>query len=95
MENDPFLPWLRTHCSKFILIVVIVERFFLDQIQFDRIQSHDFKLNSTLFTIHGLAFVYVEIDVDVGITFRTRSGRHLIYLQRRFRNTGASSRASL
>jgi hypothetical protein len=33
--------------------------------------------------------------MDVSITFRTRSGRHFIYLQRRFRNTGACWRAFL
>jgi hypothetical protein len=70
--------------SEFILIVVIVEGLFLYQIQLDRIQTYDFELNSTLFTIYRLAFIHIEIDVDVSITFRTRSGRHFIYLQEIF-----------
>ena len=77
----PFCPWLRAHLSEFILIVVIIDRFFLDQIQFDWIQTYDFELNSTLFTIYRLALVHVEINVDVSIAFRTRSGRHFCYLQ--------------
>ena len=64
-----------------ILIIVIVRRFFLDYVQLNWIQTYDFELNSTLFTIHGLAFVHVEIYVDVGIAFRTGSGRHFFYLQ--------------
>jgi hypothetical protein len=67
--------------SEFILIVVIIDGLFLDQIQLHRIQTYDFELNSTLFTIYRLAFIHIEIDVDVSITFRTRSGRHFIYLQ--------------
>jgi len=85
----PFCSWRKTRFSEFILIVVIVDRFLLDQIQFHRIETHDFELNSTFFTIHCLAFVYIKIHMDVSIAFRTRSGRHFIYLQRRFRNTGA------
>jgi hypothetical protein len=37
-----FCPWLKAHFSEFIVIVVIVEGLFLDQIQFDRIQTYDF-----------------------------------------------------
>ena len=85
MSNDKwkmiaFCRWLKAHFSEFI-VVVIVERFFLDEVQFNWIQTDDFELNSTLFTIHRLAFVYIEIDVDVSITFRTRSGRHFFYLR--------------
>jgi hypothetical protein len=76
-----FCPWLKTHFSEFILVVVIVKRFFLDEVQLNWIQTDDFELNSALFTIHHLALVHVEIHVDVGIAFRTRSGRHLFYLQ--------------
>jgi hypothetical protein len=72
--------WLKAHFSEFI-VVVIVERFFLDEVQFNWIQTDDFELNSTLFTIHRLAFVHVKINVDVSITFRTRSGRHFFYLR--------------
>jgi len=45
--------------SEFIFIVVIVERFLLDQIQFHRIETHDFELNSSLFTIYCLAFIHI------------------------------------
>ena len=86
MRNDKWkmslpAPGLKAHRLEVILVVVIVERLFLDNVQFNRIQTDDFKLNSTLFTIHRLAFVDVKINVDVGITFRTRSGRHFFYLR--------------
>jgi hypothetical protein len=73
---------LTAYCfSEIIVIVIIVERFFLDEVQFNWVQTDDFELHSTLFAIHRLAFVHVEIYVNVGITFRTRSGRHFFYLQ--------------
>jgi hypothetical protein len=81
MENDAFCPWLKAHFSEFIVIVVIVERFFLDDVQLNWIQTDDFELNSTLFTIHCLTFVHVDINVDVGVAFGTRSGGHFFYLQ--------------
>ena len=77
----PFCPGSRLNFSEFILIVVIVERFFLDQVQLNWIQTDDFERNSTLFTIYRFAFVHVEINVDVGVAFRTRAGRHCFYLQ--------------
>jgi len=45
--------------SEFVLVVVVVEGFFLDQIQLDRIQTYDFELNSALFTINCLAFIHI------------------------------------
>jgi hypothetical protein len=75
-----FCPWLKAHFSEVILIVVI-DRFFLNQIQLNWIQTDDLERDSTLFTIHCLAFVHVEINVDVGVAFRTGSGRHFFYLQ--------------
>ena len=87
-----FCSWLKAHFSEFILIVVI-DRFFLDQIQLNWIQADDFELNSTLFTIHRFAFVNVDVNVDVGVAFRTRSGRHFCYLQRRFRIPARGRRA--
>ena len=67
-----------------VILVVVVDRFFLDEIQLNWIQSYDLERNSTFFTIHRLAFVDVDIDVDLGITFRTRSGRHFFNLQGKF-----------
>lgn len=86
MSNDIWKMIFTAHrikslCLEFILIVIIIQRFFFDDVQFDWIQADDLELNSTLFTIHGLAFVHIEIDMNVGIAFRTRSGRHFFYLQ--------------
>jgi hypothetical protein len=50
---------LPTVFSEFVLVVVVVEGFFLDQIQLDRIQTYDFELNSALFTIYCLAFIHI------------------------------------
>lgn len=66
--------------SEIILIVVIVKRFFLDEVQFYRIEADEFQVYSTLFTINYVAFVRIKIHVDVGIAFRTGSGRHFFYL---------------
>jgi len=59
MENDRLLPGSKAHPSEFVLVVVVVEGFFLDQIQLDRIQTYDFELNSALFTIYCLAFIHI------------------------------------
>jgi len=81
MGNDQLLLWRKAPFSEVTIVIVVIERFFLDEIQFNRIQTDDFELNSTLFTIHCLAFVHVEINVDVSITFRARSCRHFFYLR--------------
>ena len=81
MANDPYCSPIKVLFSEFIVIVVIVEQVFLDDVQLNWIQTYDFESNSTLFTIHRLAFVHVEINVDIGIAFRTGSGRHFFYLQ--------------
>lgn len=67
--------------SVLVVVVVIVERFFFDDIQLDGIEADDFQAYSTLFTINYVTFVRVGIHVDIGIAFRTRSGRHFFYLQ--------------
>jgi hypothetical protein len=78
---------LTAHCllppctSVFVIIIVIVERFLFDDVQFYGIKAHDFQLDSTLFTFNHLPLIRIGIDVDIGITFGTRSGRHFFYLQ--------------
>ena len=73
---------LTAFCSSVLIFVfVFVVIIFLDDVQFNRIEAHDLQLNSTLFAFDHLAFVRVSIDMDFGFAFRTRSGRHLVYLQ--------------
>jgi hypothetical protein len=76
----------KAHRSEFIFVIVI-ERLFLNQVQLHWVQTDDLELNSTLFAIHRLAFIYFEIDVDICIAFGTRSGRHFLNLQGRFRTS--------
>ena len=67
--------------SVFIVVVIIVDGFFFDDVQLNRIKTNDFQLNSTFFTINHVALVRIGIYVDVGVAVRTRSGRHFFYLQ--------------
>ena len=77
----------------FILILVLVVILFCDDIEFDGIESHNFQLNSALFTFDHLTFVRVSIYMDFGFAFRARSGRHFVYLQNTMFST-ISSRLS-
>jgi hypothetical protein len=70
--------------SIFIVIVVIVELLFLDEIEFDGIQANNLQLDTTLFAINHFALVHVSLHVNVGVAFWARSGRHFCYLQRKF-----------
>jgi len=62
--------------SIFVLIFVFVVILFLNNIQFDWIEADDLQLHSTFLAFHGLAFIGISINVDVGFTFGTCSGRH-------------------
>jgi hypothetical protein len=64
-----------------ILVVVIVDGFLFHRVKFNRVEADDLQVHSTLITIDCLAFVHVEINVNVGIAFWARSGRHCCYLQ--------------
>jgi len=64
----------------FVLVLVFVVAFFFYNVQLDGIESHDFKVCSTLFTRHYFALVRVQINVDISITFRASSGRHSFFL---------------
>src|SRR5215471_13253455 len=62
--------------SIFILVFVFVVILFLNNIQLDWIETDDLQLHSTFFAFHRLAFVGICINMDVGFTFGTGSGRH-------------------
>jgi len=78
----------------FVVVVIIVRRFLFDDVQLHGIESNDFQLDPAFFTINDLAFVRIDIDVDIGITFRTRSSRHFFYLRGRFRVQGVAGHAA-
>jgi len=89
MSNDKWkmkIPPFRIYRDRSILIVivVIVERLFLDDIEFDGIQANNLQLDTTLFAINYFALVHVSLHVNIGIAFWARSGRHFCYLQRKF-----------
>jgi len=65
----------------FVLVFVLVVSFLFHDIKLDGIESHNLKLGSALFTINHLAFVRVSIDMNIGIAFWARSGRHFFHLQ--------------
>jgi hypothetical protein len=69
----PTAYWL----SKLILVIIVVQILFCDEIKFDGIESDNFQLHATLFTIDDFAFIYFDVDMDIAFTFGTRSGRHL------------------
>ena len=62
----------------FVLVIIVVDIFFFNDVQFDWIQSYNFELDTTFFAIHRFAFVHIRIDMNFGFTFWARSGRHLI-----------------
>ena len=66
--------------SVLIFVFVFVVSLFFDNIQFDWIESHYFKLSSTFFASHNFALVRVQINVNISITFRASSGRHFFFL---------------
>ncbi len=70
--------------SIFIVIVVIVELLFFDDIEFNGIQANNLQLDTTLFAINHFAFVHVGLHVNIGVAFWARSGRHVCYLQRKY-----------
>ena len=55
----------------------------LDNIQFHWVEAYDFQISSAFFARYYVALVRVCIDMNVGIAFRTGSGRHFLYLQLR------------
>ena len=62
--------------SEFILVVIIVQVFILNDIQLDGIEADDLECDATLVAIHCLAFVHIDINMNVGIAFWACSGRH-------------------
>jgi len=66
--------------SVFVLVLVFVVAFFFNNVQLDRIESHNLEVCSTLLTRHYFALVRVQIHVDISITFRASSGRHSFFL---------------
>jgi hypothetical protein len=68
--------------SVVVVVIIIVEIFFLDDIQFDWIKSDYFQGHIALFAFYRLAFVRIDIDVNISFTFRAGSSRHFFYLQR-------------
>ena len=68
--------------SVFVFVLVFVVTLLFHNVQLDGIESHDFQISSTLFTRHYFALVRVQINVDIGITFRASSCRHSFFLPR-------------
>ena len=71
-----------TSDSVLVFVLVFVETFLFDNVQFDGIESNYFEFCPTLFTRHNFALVRVQINVNISITFRASSGRHCFFLPR-------------
>jgi hypothetical protein len=78
-------PMRPTQFSVLVLVFVFVVSFFFDDVQFDGIESNNFQFSSALFTRHNFALVRVQIHMDISITFRASSGRHVFFLPRSLR----------
>lgn len=63
--------------SIFVFVFVFVVAVLFNDIQLDGIEPNDFQISSTFFTRHYFALVRVQINMDISITFRASSGRHL------------------
>jgi hypothetical protein len=68
--------------SEFVFVIVIVQIFFFHDVQFHRVESGYFELDSTLFTGNTFAFVGVRIHMDVSFTLGTCSSRHFFTSKR-------------
>jgi hypothetical protein len=66
--------------SKLILVVIVVESFLFNEIEFDGIEPDNLQMDAALFTFDCLAFIRIQINVDISFTFGTRSSRHFSYL---------------
>jgi len=66
--------------SVFVFVLVFVVTLLLYNVQLDRIETNNLEISSTFFTRHNFALVRVQINVDIGITFRAGSGRHCLFL---------------
>jgi hypothetical protein len=62
--------------SKLILVVIVVQSLFFDDVEFDWIEADNFQMHAALFAIDKLAFIRFDVDMDIAFTFGTRSGRH-------------------
>lgn len=59
-----------------IFVFFVVVRIFLDDVEFDRIETDDFQIASAFATRHDIALIGVRLDMHFGITLWTRSSRH-------------------
>jgi len=64
----------------FVFVLVFVVTLLFYNVQLDRIETNNLEISSTLFTRHNFALVRVQINMDISITFRARSGRHCLFL---------------
>jgi hypothetical protein len=62
--------------SEFVFVIVIVQIFFFNDIQFDRVETYYFELDPTFLTGNTFAFIRICIHMDVSFTLRTCSSRH-------------------
>ena len=69
--------------SEIVVVLVIIQVFFFNNVQFDWIQTHYFQGCSAFVTRNRFALIRVHIHVDIGIAFRASSCRHFFYLQRK------------
>jgi len=77
MENDS------SHSSlELVLVLVFVIVLFFDDIQLNGIETHDFQTSPAFVARNDIALVCVQINMDISITFRASSCRHLLYLRK-------------
>jgi hypothetical protein len=83
---------LLTVLSEFVFVVIIVQVFF-DNVQFYRIESDNFKLDTAFLTGNTFAFIYVGVHVDIGIALGTCSSRHFFTSSGVFPGSGTHNTA--
>ena len=71
----------------FLIIFVVVEFVFFDDVEFDWIESDDFEFRTALFAGDSISLVGVRINVNVGVAFGACSGWHFVSTSSAFRRS--------
>src|SRR4029450_11024822 len=68
-----FLPTVHL---EFVVLIIVVQVVFFDDIQLYWIESHHLELDTAFLTGNAFAFISVRIHMDIRITLGTCSSRH-------------------
>jgi hypothetical protein len=71
----------------FLVIFVVIELVFFDDVEFDGVEADDFEFRTALFAGDRISLVGVRINVNVCVAFGTCSGWHFVSTSSAFRRS--------